>query len=151
MQNQPTLTEESAIQLDNDQLRVKMIAEKIERITQFPLVQILPVIDTTYLQRLIRNYIQIEQPYELAGHLDQVISNCMSSIESKLPHLVQHNRKQNQDICYNDDECIFCVTPNFEEYQQIHNLVNVEVVQYLIGVENMDWYRAQLEIMVHTR
>ena len=145
MQNQPNLTETSAIQLDNDELRVKMIAEKIDRITQFPLVQILPVIDITYLQRLIRNYIQIEQPYELAGHLDQVISTCMSSIESKLPHLVQYTRKQDQDACYSETECTFCVTPNPEEYQQIHNLVKGAVVQYLIGVENMDWYQSQLE------
>ena len=145
MQNQPNLTEESAIQLDNAELRVKMIAEKIDRITQFPLVQILPVIDTTYLQRLIRNYIQIEQPYELVGHLDQVVSTCMSSIESKLPHLIQHTRKQNQDSCYSENECTFCVTPNFEEYQQIHNLVKGAVVQYLVGVENMDWYQSQLK------
>ena len=143
MQNQPNLSEKSAVQLNNDELRVKMIAEKIDRITQFPLVQILPVIDTTYLRRLIVNYISPEQPHEVAGHVAHLQTVCMNAIESSMPHLIKLAPKRDQDVCYEDCVREFNVTPNAEEYEMIHNIVKSEAVLYLIGLENMDWYIAQ--------
>jgi hypothetical protein len=49
-----------------------------------------------------------------------------------------------QDVCYEECERIFNVTPNDEEYHRIHSIVKGEVVKYIIGTENMDWYQSQM-------
>ena len=151
MQNQQTGNTSTDSQSSEDALRLETIAEKINRIQQFPMVHILPVIDTTYLRRLIVNYLSPEQPHEVAGHVAHLQSVCMNAIESAMPHLIRLAPKRDQDVCY--EECVreFNVTPNAKEYEMIHNIVKSEVALYLIGVENMDWYHAQLESMVNTR
>ena len=151
MQNQQTGNTSTDSQSSEDALRLETIAEKINRIQQFPIVHILPVIDTTYIRRLIVNYISPEQPHEVAGHVSYLQTKCMNAIESAMPHLVRLAPKRDQDVCYEDCVREFNVTPNVEEYQRIHSIVKGEVVQYLIGVENMDWYQARLESMVNTR
>lgn len=144
MQNQQTGNTSTDSQSSEDALRLETIAEKINRIQQFPVVHILPVIDTTYLRRLIVNYISPEQPHELAGHVAHLQTMCMNAIESTMPHLIRLAPKRDQDVCY--EECVreFNVTPNAKEYEMIHNIVKGEVVLYLIGVENMDWYQSQM-------
>ena len=144
MQNQQTGNTSTDSQSSEDALRLETIAEKINRIQQFPVVHILPVIDTTYLRRLIVNYISPEQPHELAGHVSHLQTLCMNAIESALPHLIRLSPKRDQDVCYEECERIFNVTPNDEEYHRIHSIVKGEVVKYIIGTENMDWYQSQM-------
>ena len=144
MQNQQTGNTSTDSQSSEDALRLETIAEKINRIQQFPMVHILPVIDTTYIRRLIVNYLNPEQPHEVAGHVAHLQTLCMNAIESAMPHLIRLAPKRDQDVCY--EECVreFNVTPNAEEYEMIHSIVKREVALYLIGVENMDWYQSQM-------
>lgn len=151
MQNQQTGNTSTDSQSPEDALRLEATIEKINRIQQFPMVHILPVIDTTYIRRLIVNYISPEQPHEVAGHVSYLQTKCMNAIESVMPHLIRLSPKRDQDVCYEECERIFNVTPNAEEYHRIHSIVKGEVVKYLIGVENMGWYQAQLTNMVNTR
>ena len=144
MQNQQTGNTSTDSQSSEDALRLETIAEKINRIQQFPVVHILPVIDTTYLRRLIVNYISPEQPHELAGHVSCLQNLCMNAIESAMPHLIRLSPKRDQDVCYEDCERIFNVTPNTTEYELIHSIVKGTIVEYLIGTENMDWYKSQM-------
>jgi hypothetical protein len=129
MQNQQTGNTSTESQSSEDALRLETIAEKINRIQQFPMVHILPVIDTTYLRRLIVNYINSEQPHEVAGHVAHLQSVCMNAIELALPHLIRLAPKRDQDVCYEECERIFNVTPNDEEYHRIHSIVKGEVVK----------------------
>ena len=144
MQNQQIGNTSTESQSSENALRLETIAEKINRIQQFPMVHILPVIDTTYLRRLIVNYLSPEQPHEVAGHVEHLQTLCMNAIESTMPHLIRLTPKRDQDVCY--EECVheFNVTPNAKEYEMIHNIVKSEVALYLIGVENMDWYQSQM-------
>ena len=144
MQNQQTGNTSTDSQSSEDALRLETIAEKINRIQQFPMVHILPVIDTTYIRRLIVNYLSPEQPHEVAGHVAHLQTLCMNAIKSAMPHLIRLSPKRDQAVCY--EECVreFNVTPNTEEYEMIHNIVKSEVTLYLIGAENMDWYQSQM-------